>query len=177
MGQLRYVVVCSDGTSHDLSRRAPFAEWGKTKEPRYDLPDLLGQGWTPVRETGMGGGEHFAYALVLLHLNGDEESSAPSGLPDVDLLLQEQLAAGATDLHDQVTALVERHVLSRVMSHTGGNQLRAARILGITRGTLRTKLRALGLADRPGWSETDQADTETGPQEETWSRAPPGRLT
>ena len=66
MGEMRYVVVCSDGTSYDLSRRAPFTEWGKTKKPQYDLQDLLGQGWLPLRETGMGGGEHYAYALVLL---------------------------------------------------------------------------------------------------------------
>jgi hypothetical protein len=66
MAELRYAVVCSDGTSYDLARRAPFVEWGKTKMPHYDLQDLLEQGWTPVREAGMGGGEHFAYALVLL---------------------------------------------------------------------------------------------------------------
>jgi hypothetical protein len=59
-------VVCTDGTSYDLSRKTPFAEWGKTRKSQFDLQDLLEQGWTPVRETGMGGGEHFAYALVLL---------------------------------------------------------------------------------------------------------------
>jgi hypothetical protein len=66
MSEIRYVVVCSDGTSYDLSRRAVFLQWGKTKKPEYDLQELLQQGWLPVRETGMGGGEHFAYALVLL---------------------------------------------------------------------------------------------------------------
>jgi hypothetical protein len=66
MSELRYVVVCSDGTSYDLSRKTPFGEWGKTRKPHYDLQELLGQGWSPVRETGMGGGEHYAYALVLL---------------------------------------------------------------------------------------------------------------
>ncbi len=66
MAEMRYVVVCSDGTSYDLSRKAPFVEWGKNKKPQYDLQELLEQGWSPVRETGMGGGEHFAYALVLV---------------------------------------------------------------------------------------------------------------
>jgi hypothetical protein len=66
MAEIRYVVVCSDGTSYDLARRKPFAEWGKTKTPQYDLQDLLDQGWTAVRETGMGGGEHMAYALVVV---------------------------------------------------------------------------------------------------------------
>src|SRR5947209_5965861 len=66
VGQTKYVVVCSDGTSYDLARRAPFTEWGKTKKPQYDLQVLLAQGWLPVRESAMGGGEHLAYALVLL---------------------------------------------------------------------------------------------------------------
>jgi hypothetical protein len=39
---------------------------GGDQEATLDIQDLLAQGWTPVRETGMGGGEHFAYALVLL---------------------------------------------------------------------------------------------------------------
>ena len=38
---------------------------------------------------------------------------------------------------------MERHVLTRVLSHNGGNQLKAARILGISRGRLRKKLHAL----------------------------------
>jgi hypothetical protein len=66
VAQTTYVIVCSDGTSYDMSRREPCMEWGKTKKPCYDLQDLLAQGWSPVRETGMGGGDHFAFALVLL---------------------------------------------------------------------------------------------------------------
>jgi hypothetical protein len=52
--------VCSDGTSHDLGQRKPFMKWGKPKEGGYDLQDLLDQGWVPVRETAMGGGDHYA---------------------------------------------------------------------------------------------------------------------
>jgi hypothetical protein len=66
VAQAKYVVVCSDGTSYDLSRQEQVLEWGKAKAPRYDLEDLLAQGWSPVRETGMGGGDHAAFALVLL---------------------------------------------------------------------------------------------------------------
>jgi hypothetical protein len=66
MAQSRYVVVCSDGTSYDLSKKTQFMEWGKPKSPRFDLQALLAQGWSPVRETGMGGGDHTAFALVVL---------------------------------------------------------------------------------------------------------------
>ena len=40
---------------------------------------------------------------------------------------------------------LERLLLTRVLRHTGGNQLQAAKILGITRGSLRTKIRDLGI--------------------------------
>jgi hypothetical protein len=63
---VKYVVVCSDGTSYDLGPQKPIMEWGKPKPPRFDLPELLADGWIPVRETGMGGGDHIAFALVLL---------------------------------------------------------------------------------------------------------------
>jgi len=41
---------------------------------------------------------------------------------------------------------METQLIERVMQKTGGNQVKAAEILGITRGTLRNKLRMLGLA-------------------------------
>ena len=40
---------------------------------------------------------------------------------------------------------MERQLLTLVLRHTGGNQLQAAQILGITRNSLRHKLRALGI--------------------------------
>ena len=39
----------------------------------------------------------------------------------------------------------EKPLLERVLSLTGGNQIKASRILGINRNTLRTKLKKLGL--------------------------------
>jgi Fis family transcriptional regulator len=41
---------------------------------------------------------------------------------------------------------VEEPLFRAVMQHTDGNQVRAAEILGINRGTLRRKLEAYGLA-------------------------------
>jgi DNA-binding NtrC family response regulator len=98
-----------------------------------------------------------------------DRPAPPAGKsPDLDRIIQERLAAGATNLHAEVTELVERHLLSRVLAHTGGNLLRSARLLGITRGTLRAKLRALGLAAGPqAWSETDQPADEGGREQDT----------
>ena len=55
---------------------------------------------------------------------------------------------------------MERSLLTRVLRHTRGNQLQAAKVLGITRGSLRTKIRALGITiNREVWSDDDQADS------------------
>lgn len=64
--QLQYVVLCSDGTSYAVDHQGPFMEWGKQKQPRFDLGKLLASGWIPIRESAMGGGEHYAYSLILL---------------------------------------------------------------------------------------------------------------
>lgn len=49
------------------------------------------------------------------------------------------------NLHAMVVAEVEKPLLEVVMRRTGGNQLRAARILGLNRNTLRKKLDRYGL--------------------------------
>ncbi len=47
--------------------------------------------------------------------------------------------------YDQVQAAVDRVVLCEVLGHVKGNQVEAADLLGISRTTLRSKLRSLGL--------------------------------
>jgi two-component system nitrogen regulation response regulator GlnG len=59
--------------------------------------------------------------------------------------IDEQLAAGSEDLYEQALRRLERLLLGRVLQHTNGNQVQAAKILGITRGSLRNKLRELGI--------------------------------
>jgi Fis family transcriptional regulator len=50
-------------------------------------------------------------------------------------------------LYDLVLREVEEPLFRAVLDYSSGNQTRAAGILGITRTTLRKKLRALGLAE------------------------------
>jgi len=45
-----------------------------------------------------------------------------------------------TDVYDMVLAEVERPLLACVLEKVGGNQSRAAQVLGISRSTLRKKL-------------------------------------
>lgn len=50
-------------------------------------------------------------------------------------------------LYDMVLHEVEEPLFRAVLAYAAGNQSRAAGILGINRGTLRKKLRALGLSE------------------------------
>lgn len=49
------------------------------------------------------------------------------------------------DLYDMVIAEVEAPLLETIMAFTKGNQSRAAKLLGISRGTLRKKLKIYDL--------------------------------
>jgi two-component system nitrogen regulation response regulator GlnG len=57
--------------------------------------------------------------------------------------VEEQLRRGSDDLYNDAKLFMERLVITRVLRHTSGNQSHAAKILGITRGSLRNKIRQL----------------------------------
>ena len=50
-----------------------------------------------------------------------------------------------TDLHRMVMSEVEAPLLEAVMHYTGNNQSKASVMLGLNRGTLRTKLKYYGM--------------------------------
>jgi DNA-binding NtrC family response regulator len=51
------------------------------------------------------------------------------------------------DLHRRAVELLEATLLREALAHAGGNRTAAARLLGLDRATLRTKLRLLGIDD------------------------------
>ena len=51
------------------------------------------------------------------------------------------------DLHHRAVQLVEATLLREALAHAGGNRTAAAKLLGLDRATLRTKLKALGIDD------------------------------
>jgi DNA-binding NtrC family response regulator len=59
--------------------------------------------------------------------------------------IQEQIQAGSGNLYEESLRRMERSLLTNVLTHTSGNQVQAAKLLGITRGSLRTKIRDLGI--------------------------------
>lgn len=73
--------------------------------------------------------------------------SVSGATPTAELASLDELIAAAfqtaegSELYAACVALFDRYLCSRVLAHTGGNQSRAARILGMTRRSLRTKIR------------------------------------
>ncbi|NBO91080.1 MAG: sigma-54-dependent Fis family transcriptional regulator [Planctomycetia bacterium] len=60
-------------------------------------------------------------------------------------LITQCLSAGTNRLYEQVHGRVDRDLFRLVLDHTGGNQLKAAQVLGISRGKLRIRIRKLGV--------------------------------
>jgi two-component system nitrogen regulation response regulator GlnG len=78
---------------------------------------------------------------------------------DWDRYVADRLDAGSNDLYAECLAVMERQLLTRVLQRTGGNQLRAAERLGITRSSLRHKLRTLGISiERSVWADDDAGE-------------------
>ncbi len=71
----------------------------------------------------------------------------PAGGLNPEAFLRQRLGPDSRDLYKEIHQELDRLLLSRVLEYTGGNQHRAALLLGIARKTLRQKLRALGLHD------------------------------
>jgi two-component system nitrogen regulation response regulator GlnG len=87
-------------------------------------------------------------------------ATVPEGAFDWDEFVTGRIASGTENLYAESLERMEREVLVRVLRHTDGNQLQAARLLGITRGSLRNKIRALGITiARSVWSDDDQPDS------------------
>ncbi len=95
-----------------------------------------------------GRGEVQAWAL-----RAAEENRFLQGDRSLEELLHERFRAflrdlgpqAATSLHDVILGMTERPLIRAVLEWTGGNQSRAAEVLGIHRNTLRAKVRALGI--------------------------------
>jgi DNA-binding NtrC family response regulator len=75
----------------------------------------------------------------------------PSSSAETDwsALVEKQIAGGNNLLYDAAVDEMERHILPLVMERCGGSQVKAARALGMTRGSLRKKLRHHALLSTP----------------------------
>ena len=78
---------------------------------------------------------------------GEASDAADSGQTSpLETFIGEEIGRGTKSLYADTVGFVERILLTRVLRDTGGNQSHAAQILGMTRGTLRKKIREHGIS-------------------------------
>ncbi len=87
--------------------------------------------------------------------HGNEREDAETSLQS---FVAQRLRSGSAQLHAETIDMVERFLLTSVLRHTDGNQSKAAEILGITRGSLRHKIRELGISIDRQVTSPEQAD-------------------
>jgi two-component system nitrogen regulation response regulator GlnG len=73
-------------------------------------------------------------------------------------LVDDELAEGVDRLYDRAIEEMERRILPLVMQRCAGSQVKAAKALGMTRGSLRKKLRRHGLLAGSPLAEESEAD-------------------
>lgn len=84
---------------------------------------------------------------------------------DLTQTIDRILSDGGENVYAESVAALERYVLARILRKTQGNISHSAKTLGITRGSLRNKIRALGLSiDRQINIETGEGDEEEATQ-------------
>lgn len=94
----------------------------------------------------------------------ERREAGPAG-SSLESFVDERLALGSEDLYAEALALMERAVLTRVLRHTAGNQSWAAKILGITRGSLRNKIRLLRISIDQVVTVDDEESNDREPYE------------
>jgi len=95
--------------------------------------------------------------------------SEPDEIQQLLKLLEPRLAGDQTDLYRRALEQFDRIILRRALEHCEGNLTRAAALLGLSRVTLRSKLRSLGLlggknsASDPGGGNPKSANANHPP--------------
>jgi two-component system nitrogen regulation response regulator GlnG len=89
--------------------------------------------------------ERIRHPETMVEVN-ETEAEVAVGATDLRQFVEDQLDRGTTNLYAETLEFMERYVVTHVLRICDGNQSKAARILGITRGCLRNKVRTLGVS-------------------------------
>ncbi|HET9625933.1 MAG TPA: helix-turn-helix domain-containing protein [Kofleriaceae bacterium] len=72
-------------------------------------------------------------------------ANEPAPVFDLERFIRQRLAPNATDLSSETHREVDRLLMTLALEYTHGNHREASRLLGISRQTMRMRLRSLGL--------------------------------
>ena len=90
-----------------------------------------------------------------------EATDSLGGLCSSNISSKKSLQSAIEDIYADSLAQLEKYLFTRVLNHTGGNQSQAAKMLGITRGSLRNKIRTLKITIDQVVSVDDDEDNAT----------------
>ena len=102
-------------------------------------------------------------SLVAAPIGSTATGAAKTSL-DIAALVHALIEAGEPDVYRQVVLAVDRLIFEAALSYANGNQVHASELLGISRTTLRAKLKTLSIAVKKQ-AVLEQPDPESGPQE------------
>jgi two-component system nitrogen regulation response regulator GlnG len=101
----------------------------------------------------------FLPELVAAPIDPPGAGSAPRPELDLEAFICQQLSPDTTDLYADTHRLVDRVLLSMALQYTRGNHRDAARMLGVSRQTMRSRFRTLGL-QVTHWVEAGEDDRQ-----------------
>jgi DNA-binding NtrC family response regulator len=90
-------------------------------------------------------------------IDNEPDSTGEIGPWDLASFVQNRLGSETNQLYDEAIAELDRSLLTLVLRHTNGNQAQAAKILGMTRTSLRKKVVATSI-DLSRLSDSDTVD-------------------
>lgn len=75
-------------------------------------------------------------------INSDVPASNSGGIRS---FVSKKIQEGSNEIYAETLEIMERELITVILNETDGNQSKAAELLGITRGSLRNKIRSLGI--------------------------------
>lgn len=63
----------------------------------------------------------------------------------IESFVQSRINDASSEIYAETLEMMERKLITQILCETGGNQSQASEMLGITRGSLRNKIRSLGI--------------------------------